>query len=124
MPADNLTHGRACTLNLLAAAKEAPMIRIVTRLACAPKNRRKIAENAGDLVRLFEKHGLRSEGVFENFAESEIIHLWSAEDMATYDAATARLRSDPEFLSFAAAAAEPIVSERKEYWRALALART
>ena len=99
------------------------MIRIVTRLAVAPKNRRKVAENAVELVRLFEKHGLRSEGVFENFAESEIIHVWSAADMTAYDAATLRLRTDPEFLSFAAGAAEPIVSERKEYWRAIAAAR-
>ena len=99
------------------------MIRIVTRLAVAPRNRRKVAENAVELVRLFEKHGIRSEGVFENFAESEIVHLWSAADMAAYDAATASLRGDPEFLSFAAAAAEPIVNERKEYWRAIALAR-
>ena len=100
------------------------MIRIVTRLAVAPKNRRKVAENASELVRLFEKHGLKSEGVFENFGESEIIHLWAAADMAAYDAATVKLRSDPEFLSFAAAAAEPIVNEEKEYWRAIALART
>ena len=100
------------------------MIRIVTRLAVAPKNRRKVAENAVELVRLFEKHGLKSEGVFENFAESEIVHVWSATDMAAYDSATASLRSDAEFLAFAAAAAEPIVSERKEYWRAIALARS
>lgn len=99
------------------------MIRIVTRLAVAPKNRRKVAENAIELVRLFEKHGLVSEGVFENFGESEIIHLWSAADMAAYDAATASLRSDGEFLDFAAGAAEPIVSERKEYWRSISLAR-
>jgi hypothetical protein len=100
------------------------MIRVVTRLAVAPKNRRKVAENAVELVRLFEKHGLKSEGVFENFAESEIIHLWAAEDMAAYDAATASLRGDAEFLAFAAGAAEPIVTERKEYWRAIALARS
>jgi hypothetical protein len=100
------------------------MIRIVTRLAVAPKNRRKVADNAVELVRLFEKHGLRSEGVFENFHESEIIHLWSASDMAAYDAATASLRSDAEFLAFAAAAAEPIVTERKEYWRAISTARS
>ena len=100
------------------------MIRIVTRLAVAPKNRRKVADNAVELVRLFEKHGLTSEGVFENFGESEIVHLWSATDMAAYDAATASLRGDPEFLAFAATAAEPIVSERKEYWRAISLART
>jgi hypothetical protein len=100
------------------------MIRIVTRLAVAPKNRRKVADNAVELVRLFEKHGLRSEGVFENFGESEIVHLWSAVDMAAYDAATASLRGDPEFLAFAAAAAEPILGEKKEYWRAIALART
>lgn len=100
------------------------MIRIVTRLAVAPKNRRKVAENAAELVRLFEKHGLRSEGVFENFHQSEIIHLWSASDMAAYDAATVSLRGDAEFLTFAAAAAEPIVDETKEYWRAISLART
>jgi hypothetical protein len=100
------------------------MIRIVTRLACAPKNRRKVAENAAELVRLFEKHGLRSEGVFESFGESEIIHLWSAADMAAYDAATASLRGDAEFLAFAAGAAEPITGERKEYWRAITLTRT
>ena len=58
------------------------MIRIVTRLAVAPKNRRKVAENAVELVRLFEKHGVKSEGVFENFHQSEIVHLWSATDMA------------------------------------------
>jgi len=100
------------------------MIRIVTRLAVAPKNRRKVADNSVELVRLFEKHGVRSEGVFENFAESEIIHLWAIADMAAYDAATASLRSDPEFLSFAVAAAEPIVGERKEYWRAITPARS
>jgi hypothetical protein len=99
------------------------MIRIVTRLAVAPKNRRKVAENAIELVRLFEKHGLVSEGVFENFHESEIIHLWSARDMAAYDAATVSLRSDEEFLAFAAQAADPIVTERKEYWRAIAMSR-
>ena len=99
------------------------MIRIVTRLAVAPKNRRKVAENAVELVRLFEKHGLRSEGVFENFHESEIIHLWSAADMAAYDAATVSLRGDQEFLAFAAQAAEPIVTEKKEYWRAIAMTR-
>jgi hypothetical protein len=100
------------------------MIRIVTRLAVAPKNRRKVAENGAELVRLYEKHGIQSEGVFESFGDSEIIHLWAVDDMAAYDAATARLRSDPEFLTFAGAAAELIVSERKEYWRAIALART
>lgn len=98
------------------------MIRIVTRLAVAPKNRRKVAENAVELVRLFEKHGLKSEGVFENFARSEIIHLWAAADMAAYDAATVSLRSDDEFLAFAAGAAEPILDEHKEYWRAISLA--
>ena len=100
------------------------MIRIVTRLAVAPRNRRKVAENAVELVRLFEKHGIRSEGVFENFHRSEIIHLWSAADMAAYDAATASLRGDAEFLAFAAAAAEPIVDETKEYWRAISLTRS
>lgn len=99
------------------------MIRIVTRLAVAPKNRRKVAENAVELVRLFEKHGIKSEGVFENFGESEIIHLWSATNMAAYDAATSSLRTDTEFLAFAAGAAESIVTEKKEYWRALAMAR-
>ncbi|HYC55113.1 MAG TPA: hypothetical protein VEL28_09265 [Candidatus Binatia bacterium] len=99
------------------------MIRIVTRLVVAPKNRRKVAENAAELVRLFEKHGIRSEGVFENFTESEIVHLWSAESMAAYDEATATLRGDQEFLAFAGQAAELLITERKEYWRALALAR-
>lgn len=99
------------------------MIRIVTRLVTAPRNRRRVAENAAELVRLFEKHGVKSEGVFENFAESEIVHLWSIADMAAYDAATASLRTDPEFLSFAAGAAEWIDAERKEYWRALATPR-
>ena len=99
------------------------MIRIVTRLAVAPKDRRKVTENAAELVRLFEKHGIRSEGVFENFGESEIIHLWSVADMAAYDAATVSLRGDSEFLKFTVGAAEPIVTERKEYWRAVALAR-
>jgi hypothetical protein len=99
------------------------MICIVTRLAVAPKNRRKVAENAVELIRLFEKHGIRSDGVFENFAESEIIHLWAVEDMAAYDAATVRLRGDTEFLAFAAGAAEPIVTERKEYWRSIAMGR-
>ncbi|HYC01444.1 MAG TPA: hypothetical protein VEC57_20095 [Candidatus Limnocylindrales bacterium] len=95
------------------------MIRIVTRLVVSPKNRRRVAENATELVRLFEKHGVSSEGVFENFAESEIIHLWSVESMAAYDAATASLRGDSEFLAFAAGAAELLITERKEYWRAL-----
>ena len=99
------------------------MIRIVTRLSVAPRNRRKVAENGVELIRHFERHGLRSEGVFENFAESEVVHLWSAADMAAYDAATASLRGDPEFLAFAAAAAELIVTERKEYWRALVPAK-
>lgn len=97
------------------------MIRIVTRLVVSPKNRRKVAANAAELVRLFEKHGVRSEGVFENFAESEIIHLWAVADMAAYDVATAALRGDPDFLAFAGAAAEVIESERKEYWRAIAM---
>ena len=51
------------------------MIRIVTRLAVAPKNRRKVAEKASELVRLFEKHGLKSEGVFENFAQIAVLML-------------------------------------------------
>jgi hypothetical protein len=96
------------------------MIRIVTRLAVRPKNRARVLQNAPRLVAFFEKHGLRSEGVFENFSECEVIHLWSAADMAAYDAATLAIRSDPDFRAFAGEAAELIETERKEYWRALA----
>ena len=94
------------------------MIRVVTRLAVRPKNRGKVMQNAPRLVAFFEKHGLRSEGFFENFHECEVIHLWSARDMAAYDAATVSLRNDPEFRAFAGEAAELIETERKEYWRA------
>jgi hypothetical protein len=93
------------------------MIRIVTRLAVRPKNRAKVMQNAPRLVAFFERHGIRSEGVFENFHECEVIHLWSAADMAAYDAATAAIRNDPEFRAFAGEAAELIETERKEYWR-------
>jgi hypothetical protein len=95
------------------------MIRIVTRLVVAPANRRQVMENARELVTHFERHGIRSEGVFESFTEGEIVHLWSAEDMAAYDRATASLRGDSQFLEFAGHAAPLIQSERKEYWRAL-----
>jgi hypothetical protein len=95
------------------------MIRVVTRLAVRPKHRAKVLQNASRLVAFFERHGLRSEGVFENFHECEVIHLWSAPDMAAYDAATVSIRNDPEFRAFAGEAAELIETERKEYWRAL-----
>ena len=95
------------------------MIRIVTRLAVRPKNRAQVMQNASRLVHFFERHGVRSEGVFESFHESEVIHLWSVADMAAYDAATLAIRNDPEFREFAREAAELIESERKEYWRAL-----
>lgn len=96
------------------------MIRIVTRLAVRPKNRPRVIQNAARLVAFFERHGIRSEGVFENFHACEVVHLWSAPDMAAYDAATVSIRNDPEFRAFAADAAELIESETKEYWRALA----
>jgi len=95
------------------------MIRIVTRLVVRPKNRTKVAQNGARLVHFFEKHGVRSEGVFENFHACEVIHLWSVADMAAYDAATAAIRNDPEFRTFAGEAAELIETEHKEYWRAL-----
>ena len=95
------------------------MIRIVTRLAVRPKNRGKVMQNASRLIHFFEKHGVKSEGVFENFHECEVIHLWSVADMAAYDAATAAIRNDPEFRAFAGEAAELIETERKEYWRSI-----
>lgn len=96
------------------------MIRIVTRLLVAPKNRGSVMANAPKLIAFFEKHGVRSEGVFENFAESEIIHLWSAASMQAYEDATLRIRGDPEFRTFAGQAAQAIELERKEFWRAVA----
>jgi hypothetical protein len=95
------------------------VIRIVTRLAVRPKNRGKVMQNASRLIQFFERHGVKSEGVFENFHESEVIHLWSVADMAAYDEATAAIRNDAEFRAFAGEAAELIETERKEYWRAL-----
>lgn len=93
------------------------MIRIVTRLAVRPANRAKVLQNAPRLVTFFERHGLRSEGFFENFHECEVIHVFAAADMAAYDAATASIRNDPEFRAFAGEAAPLIETERKEYWR-------
>ena len=77
-------------------------------------------QNAPKLVAFFEKHGLKSEGVFENFHESEIVHLWSASNIAAYEAATAALRGDAAFREFAGSAAQLIELEKKEYWRAIA----
>lgn len=96
------------------------MIRIVTRLQVKPANRGAVMQNAPQLVAFFEKHGIRSEGVFENFHESEIVHLWSAASIAAYEAATAGLRGDAAFREFAGAAAPFIELEKKEYWRAIA----
>ena len=76
-------------------------------------------QNAPKLVAFFEKHGLKSEGVFENFHESEIVHLWSAPSIAAYEEATARIRADAAFREFASAAAQVIELEKKEYWRAI-----
>ena len=98
------------------------MIRIVTRLLVAPKNRGSVMANAPKLIAFFEKHGVHSEGVFENFAESEFIHLWSAASMQAYEDATLRIRSDPEFRAFATQAAQAIELERKEFWRSVAQA--
>jgi len=95
------------------------MIRIVSRLLVAPKNRGSVMANAPKLILFFERYGVRSEGVFENFAESEIIHLWSAASIQAYEDATLRIRSDPEFRSFAGQAAQVIELERKEFWRSL-----
>jgi hypothetical protein len=95
------------------------MIRIVTRLACAPRNRGAVAANGPKLIAFFEKHGLKSEGVFENFHACEIVHVWSAPSIAAYEEATAKLRSDPEFRAFAGEAAQLIETETKEYWRGL-----
>lgn len=96
------------------------MIRIVTRLIVRPRNRGAVMQNAPKLVAFFEKHGVKSEGVFENFHESEVVHLWSAASIAAYEAATAGLRGDAAFREFAGAAAMLIESEKKEYWRAIA----
>jgi hypothetical protein len=95
------------------------MIRIVTRLVCTPRNRGAVAANGPKLVAFFEKHGLKSEGVFENFHACEIVHVWSAASIAAYEEATAKLRADAEFREFAAQAAPLIESEIKEYWRGL-----
>ncbi|MGH2898009.1 MAG: hypothetical protein ACREBE_02360 [bacterium] len=84
-----------------------------------PLNRGAVIQNAPKLVALFEKHGIRSEGVFENFGESEIVHLWSAASIAAYEQATAGLRGDAAFREFAGAAAQVIEFEKKEYWRAI-----
>ena len=95
------------------------MIRIVTRLVCAPRNRGAVAANAPKLVAFFEQAGLKSEGAFENFHACEIVHVWSAPSIAAYEEATAKLRGDAAFRAFAADAAPLIESEIKEYWRAL-----
>ena len=95
------------------------MIRIVTRLIVKPSNRGAVMQNAPNLVAFFEKHGVKSEGVFENFHESEIVHLWSAESIAAYEQAKAGLRGDAAFREFAGAAAQLIEFEKKEYWRAI-----
>jgi hypothetical protein len=95
------------------------MIRIVTRLLVSPRNRAAVMANAPKLIAFFEKHGVRSEGVFENFADSEVIHLWSAANMQAYEEATLRIRGDAEFRTFAGEAAQWIELERKELWRAV-----
>jgi hypothetical protein len=95
------------------------MIRIVTRLIVKPLHRGAVMQNAPKLVAFFEKHGVKSEGVFENFHESEVVHLWSAASIAAYESATAGLRGDAAFREFAGAAAQLIESEKKEYWRAI-----
>ncbi len=51
------------------------MIRIVARLIVSPRNRGAVMQNAKRLVEFFAKHGVKSEGVFENFHESEVVHL-------------------------------------------------
>ncbi len=95
------------------------MIRIVTRLLVSPRNRGAVMQNAPKLVAFFEKHGIKSEGVFENFHESEIVHLWSAASIGAYEEATASLRGDLAFREFAGSAAQLIELEKKEYWRAI-----
>ncbi len=95
------------------------MIRIVTRLLVSPRNRAAVMANAPKLIAFFERHGVRSEGVFENFSESEVIHLWSAASMQAYEDATLRIRGDAEFRAFAGEAAQWIELERKELWRAV-----
>ncbi len=94
------------------------MVRIIVRLAVAPRNRAAVMQNARELVRFFEQHGVRSEGVFENFGESEIIHVWAVPSIQAYEDASVRIRSDAAFREFAARAGELIENERREYWRA------
>ena len=96
------------------------MIRIVTRIAVKPLNRGTVMQNAPKLIAFFEKHGIKSEGAFENFHESEIIHVWSAASIGAYEEATAKIRADAAFREFAGQAALAIEFEKKEYWRALA----
>jgi len=93
------------------------MIRIVVRLQVSPANRAAVMQNGRELVRLFEKHGVRSEGVFESFAESEVIHLWAVPTIQAYEDAAVRIRNDSEFRAFAERAAGLIEHERREYWR-------
>ena len=81
------------------------MIRIVTRLIVSPRNRGAVMQNAPRLVEFFAKHGVKSEGVFENFHESEIIHVWSAASIGAYEEATAKIRADAAFREFAGQAA-------------------
>jgi len=95
------------------------MIRIVTRLIVSPRNRGAVMQNAKRLVEFFEQHGVKSEGVFENFHESEVVHLWSAPSIAAYEQATAGLRGDAAFREFAGEAAKLLEFEKKEYWRAI-----
>ena len=75
------------------------MIRIVTRLIVSPRNRGTVTQNAKRLVEFFEKHGVKSEGVFENFHESEVVHLWSAPSIAAYEQATAVCAATPRSAS-------------------------
>lgn len=95
------------------------MIRIVTRLVVSPRNRGAVMQNAARLVAFFEGVGVRSEGVFESFADGEVVHLWSAPSIQAYEEATAKLRGDEAFRTFAGEAAQLIERERKEYWRAV-----
>jgi hypothetical protein len=95
------------------------MVRIVVRLAVLPRNRAAVMQNARELVRFFEQHGVRSEGVFESFNESEIIHVWAVPSIQAYEDATVRIRNDPAFREFAARAGELVVNEKREYWRAV-----
>lgn len=95
------------------------MIRIVVRLVVAPRDRAAVMQNARELVRFFEQHGVRSEGVFESFHESEIIHVWAVPSIQAYEDATVRIRGDAAFREFAARAGELILNEKREYWRAV-----